>query len=517
MKRLKGARSPDYRLVKIKSEHGGFGLYKTMLALAFLLLQFAILFSLHLYVVSAVRWYLILCYIVSIITAIYVLSSNRNAQSKAVWVLFILTAFIFGYFVFWLSDDRLVYYRQRKRHHAIFSGSKGFVAPYSAVNLSNDVKTDVEYLYRVGRFVPYCDAAATYYPSGAQWFDEALNALKSAQKFIFIEFFIVDDGVLFDRIWEVLQQKLLQGVDVRMIYDDMGTGKVIRLKTLKQMKKAGVKTYAFNRLLARFSFALNYRDHRKLILIDGKTAFIGGCNLADEYINEKRAYGYWKDIGAKITGSAVDAFALTFLRQWEFVSKKPVNYANFIRLYDKTEGDGVLVPYAGGPEYTQPVCKGIYQKMITGARKKLYIFTPYFVPDDAVMENLKTAALSGVDVRIVLPDVPDKRYVYMLSLDSAERLLDSGVKVYKLRDSFVHAKGVLTEHCAAISSANFDMRSFYQQFENGLYTDSATFMAEMERDFEGVFQDCVLLEKPQKRSVPYRIGCGILRILLPLM
>jgi cardiolipin synthase len=270
-------------------------------------------------------------------------------------------------------------------------------------------------------------------------------------------------------------------------------------------------------LLSRFSFALNYRDHRKIIVIDGNVAYTGGTNLADEYINEKRMYGYWKDTGLRLEGDAVDGMTLAFLRQWEYIVKKPVNYGEFMCRYEKFEEGSTVIPYVGGPEYEQPICKSVYENIISSARKKLYIMTPYFVPDDNITQLIINAALAGVDVRLVLPEVPDKLYVYLLTKDNAERLLKHGVKVYYVQDAFVHSKVLLTENCAVVGSVNFDMRSFYQQFENSVITDDKTLLADVDADFLQAFADSRQQLKPQRNGIIKSVAITALRIVGPLM
>jgi cardiolipin synthase len=228
-------------------------------------------------------------------------------------------------------------------------------------------------------------------------------------------------------------------------------------------------------------------------------------------------YGYWKDTGLRLRGDAVDALTLTFLRQWQFIVKKQIKYDGFFGNYESYEGGGMVLPYAGGPEFAHPVCKSVYENVVSAAKQKLYIMTPYFVPDESVTQDIINAALAGVDVRIVLPSRPDKSYVYLVTKDNAERLTAYGVKVYYVDDAFVHSKVVLTEDCAIVGSVNFDMRSFYQQFENAVLSDDKKFMREVERDFNNTFNDSILVEKQQKNGLLRSIIVSALRLVAPLM
>jgi len=298
----------------------------------------------------------------------------------------------------------------------------------------------------------------------------------------------------------------------------MGSHRTLSLKARKKLKKAGIKLKFFNRVVPLFTFALNLRDHRKIVVADGKTAYTGGCNLADEYVNEKRMHGYWKDAGLKVEGEAVRGLTLTFLRQWEFVTKKAEDYAPYLET-QPVEGGSVVIPYADGKDYKYDICKGVFANLIAGANRKLYIMTPYFVPDEDTVNMLAQKALSGVDVRIILPDVPDKPYVYRVTVDNAERLLDYGVKVYKMRMAFVHSKVAYSENCAVVGSANVDLRSYYNQFENMVYFNDEAAMKQVENDFEktiSVSERITFETATRKRRLP-RAVAAVLRVFSPLM
>ena len=273
----------------------------------------------------------------------------------------------------------------------------------------------------------------------------------------------------------------------------------------------------FNKLVPIFAVGLNYRDHRKITVIDGKVAFTGGCNLADEYINEKRMHGYWKDNGVRLEGCAVDAFTLMFLRQWEVLNKKKEDYSLYLNKAEKFENKGVVVPYADGLEYKNAIGKTVYQNVIIGAKKKLYVMTPYFIPDEPFFNLLMNKALSGVDVKIFIPEIADKNYVYIVSRTNAEKLIDYGVKVYTVNNTFLHAKVVMSESVVATGSINVDLRSFYQQFENAIYTNDKDFIFEVQKDFINLENKSTLLDIKGKRKALYKIYAGFMQLFAPLM
>jgi cardiolipin synthase len=462
------------------------------------------------------RWYLILMAVISVISAVSVLSSHRSTETKAVWVLFILVFFVFGFVVYFMSNDRIMYRRARKRHASIYQRTSRFNKQYEDPQTSEDVVATCRYLNNSGGFAPCTNTAVKYFPSGASTFDDIIESIKRAEKFVFIEFFAVADGILFNRIWNILKEKLKQGVEVKIIYDDIGSRSLSR-KTRKKIKDAGGEIRVFNKLMSRFTFALNFRDHRKIVIVDGKVAYTGGCNLADEYINEKRMHGYWKDCGLRMEGEAVDQLTLFFLRQWEYIVKKAFDYAPYLNHFTPTQDTSTVVPYIGGPEFEHSICKSVYENVISSAKKKLYIMTPYFVPDDSIRQCIINSALAGVDVRIILPSVPDKMYVYVISKDNAENLIKYGVKVYYAKDMFLHSKVVLTEQCAVVGSVNFDMRSFFQQFENAVLTDDVGVMNDIDKDFAQTFENSKLMSKKQKNGIVKTMIIGALRIVSPLM
>ena len=348
---------------------------------------------------------------------------------------------------------------------------------------------------------------------------DMLLELEKANRFIFLEFFIVADGALFNRIFSILKEKVSAGVDVRVIYDDLGSHKVLSKKAKITLKNAGIKIQPFNRVTPIFSITLNYRDHRKIIIVDGKTAYTGGCNLADEYINEKRMHGYWKDSGVRLDGKAVDGFTLMFLRQWEFLTKTKEDYSQFLGKAKQTVIDSVFVPYADGLDYSKNIGKNVYENMVASAKEKIYIMTPYFIVDDTLTNLLINKAMSGVDVRIIIPEIPDKAFVYGVTRNNAEKLIDHGVKVYCMKQSFVHSKLLLTENSAVVGSINMDLRSFYQQFECAVYTDDKKVKQEVLIDFESTFNDCQLITEKNKlrNHLIYRAFAGVMQIFAPFM
>ncbi len=507
------------KAVKIHTESNGLRPLKTVIVALFIVAQLAVLIALNIWAGMLFKIYAVVSFVLSCCMCFVCLSSSKNGLSKAVWMVILLLGFSFGFVFYILSDERFFFRKAKKRYKSVYAAADGFCPEKTNVDACAAVKNDCEYLYSAGKFGAYRNTAVNYFPSGAGLFDDVISRLERAEKFVFIEFFIIADGVLLNRITDILEEKAKHGVDVRIIYDDMGSHSVLSRKMKNRILKSGIKLTAFNRLYPFFNVGLNYRDHRKIIVIDGETSYSGGCNLADEYVNEKRMHGYWKDSGVRLDGSATDAFTLIFLRQWEFLTRKKEDYSRFFGLYENYENNSVVVPYADGLDFEKSVGKNTYENVIAGANERIYIMTPYFIPDETVLGLLKNKAASGVDVRIILPEVPDKAFTYAVSRNNAEKLLEYGVKVYCMKNSFVHSKLCLSEKCVVIGSVNFDLRSFYQQFECAVYTDDEKVIKDVAADFEDVFTKSVELDEKTARRAKLvnRVFAGVLQLFAPLM
>lgn len=512
------SKAPYSQAVKIKTETSA-GVLKTITLALILILQLVGAIYLSYYFVNLATWALITTLVLSAITCVSVLSSNKNSQSKAVWIIVIFACFSFGYVLYILSDERIFFRKSKKRFDAIMSRSEGFICQKDVKIQNVQVKRDADFLLRTGNFPAYNNCSLEYFSSANEMFDDLIERIKSAKKFIFIEFFIVSDGNLFNRILDVLKERVKDGVDVRLIYDDMGSHKTLSIKSKLMLKNAGIKVCPFNRLIPIFSLALNIRDHRKIVVIDGKYAYAGGCNLADEYVNEKRMYGYWKDSALRLEGEAVDSFTIIFLRQWEFLKKKVEDYSQFLGHYEKIQNSSTVIPYADGLEYKEHVAKGVYENMICSANETITIMTPYFIIDDAITELLINKALSGVQITLFIPEVPDKKYAYGITRSNAEKLIDYGVKLLVVKNAFVHSKIVLTDNAVVVGSINMDFRSFYQQFECAVYTDDVKFIEQVKNDlnYTASISRRVTQRTKFRRSLLYRIYAGLMQLFAPFM
>lgn len=506
---------------KIKTESKGIGAIKTLCVLLLIGLQVSILAVSYLYFSTVFEWYYIFSVAMTIITCIYILSSDFHGQAKATWIFFLLISFGFGYIIYFMSDKKVLFAKSRKKYNRIINSNKSLKVQTNINDITNtEVKSICNFLYSSGKFPAYSNSKTTYFSSGNDLWNEIIKELKNAKKFIFIEYYIISNGQLLNEVLTILKQKASEGVDVRIIYDDMGSHGTLKRQTKKEIIQSNIKLQTFNKLVPVFNIALNLRNHKKIVIIDGIVSFTGGANLADEYINKKIMYGYWKDSGIKIEGNATNNFTLSFLEEWEFLTNKSQDYVKFLNksenIINKNE---VVIPFTSGPNYTKSIAHGSYTNIISNAKERIYIMTPYFIPDETLINLLQNKAKSGVDVKIFLPEIADKKFVYVVSRNNAEKLMPSGVRLFTMNDSFVHSKVLLTENSALIGSINMDVRSFNQQFESGVVTNQAETISEILKDFTNTCNNATEINEQNKKrnSKLFRATAGLFNLISPFM
>ena len=360
----------------------------------------------------------------------------------------------------------------------------------------------------------------TYYPLGELAFEDMLVELKKAEKFIFFEYFIVAKGKMWNSILEILEEKAAKGVDVRVMYDDLGCVATLKKSYPKELEKKGIKCVAFNRLNPIAGVIMNNRDHRKIMVIDGKVAFSGGINIADEYININSKYGHWKDNGIRIIGDAVWNYTVMFLGLWNSFKKEDKDFTKFKHVFQERAIDnGFVVPYGETPLDEEITGEDVYLNIINQANDYVYIFTPYLIVDTDMINSLNLAAKRGVDVRIVIPGIPDKKIVYTLSESHIEPLVKSGVKVYKYTPGFVHAKVFVSDDkIATVGTINMDYRSLYLHFECGCYMENVDVIPDIKKDLiDTIDQSHEVTKKEITPNLLKWIWQALLSLIAPLM
>ena len=347
-----------------------------------------------------------------------------------------------------------------------------------------------------------------------------IKELEKAENFIFLEYFIINHGTMWDTILEILKRKVQEGVDVRVIYDDAGCIATLKKSYNKELEKFGIKCVVFNELKPVSGVIVNHRDHRKILVIDVRVAFSGGINLADEYINVDSPYGHWKDNGIRVEGEAVWNYTVMFLTIWNTFKKEDKDFNKYKYTFKKKiREDGFAVPYAETPLDDERVGKNIYLNIINQANNYVYIFTPYLIIDTDMINFLILAAKRGVDVRIIIPGIPDKKVVYTLSESYLELLISGGVKIYKYTPGFVHSKVfVADDSIATVGTINLDYRSLYLHFECGLYLENTNCIKDIKNDFEETLQKSHQVTKKEATPKFFKsVWQAILRLFAPLM
>lgn len=379
-----------------------------------------------------------------------------------------------------------------------------------------------QYLYSVSNAGVYSYKNAEYFPTGESFFADYLKSLESANRFIFLEYFIIEKGKMWQSVYEILKRKAKDGIDVRLIYDDMGTLGSVKSSYFKFLRKDGIKCYKFNPFRPVLSGIFNHRDHRKITIIDGRIAYTGGINLADEYINEVRPYGYFKDTAIRIEGDAVIPFTATFLLTYDSLSKTQSNYQELFAPHNNGEENvGYLQPFSDGPKpfYSDMIAQNNFMNVISSAKRYVYITTPYFIVDFSLLTAIINCAKRGVDVRIITPRIPDKKSIHAITRSYYESLVRSGVKVYEYTPGFIHSKTlVCDDEIAFVGTVNFDYRSFVHHFECGVMIYGAPTIQSIKADFISTQNLSEQVTDKNLSMSPFtKLYCSLIKIFTPLL
>ena len=368
----------------------------------------------------------------------------------------------------------------------------------------------------------YRNTSAKYYSIGEDMFDDMLKDLSKAKKFIFLEYFILSKGYMWDSILRILKLKVKEGVEVRVMYDDVGSLKTIPSHYDRKLRKIGIDCRIFSKITPKASSRHNNRNHRKILVIDGIIAYTGGINIADEYINKKVRFGHWKDGGIRLFGDAVNGLTKLYLMDWDLNSHSISDYVKYhVRENLSIENNGgYYIPYGDGPSpiYDNFVAKNVYLNMINAAKSYIYISTPYLIVDSELIDSLCNAAIKGVDVRIFTPHIPDKKVIHIMTRSSYKQLIESGVKVFEYRDGFIHAKNVLCDDkFAVVGTINFDYRSLVHHYENAVWIYNSEIIPDMKKDFETLSLISINVDKPIKFKLHQKLIKSIAEFFAPLL
>ena len=465
----------------------------------------------------------------TLIMMFYLFNSKMDSTAKVTWMFIIAVLQVGGALLLLFTQANTGHRKTSERTAEIVNSTKDTI-PQDPEVLEDlrvvDSYTDdlVTYLNRSGCFPVYKGTEVTYFPIGEDKFQAMLTELAKAEKYIFMEYFIIEEGYMWGSILNILIEKAKAGVDVRVMYDGMCEISNLPSNYCSLLEKQGIKARSFAPLQPFLSSHYNYRDHRKICVIDGKTAFNGGVNLADEYINEKRKFGYWKDAGIRMTGAGVWSFTSMFLEMWDYITKTEDDYEFYRKAStlpeDAVTGPGYIQPYSDSPLDHEDVGENVYLNLIEHAKKYVYIFTPYLILGSEMTTALVNAAKCGVDVRIVVPGIPDKKMVYLLTQANFEHLLKHGVKIYKYTPGFIHSKCfVVDDVYAAVGTINLDYRSLYLHFECGTFMYKTKAVMQVKADALETFTKCHEMTKEEchNKVFIHRVFLGALKLFAPLL
>lgn len=472
----------------------------------------------------------------SFLIVVGIINRPMNAAFKLAWVVFVLALPVFGavfYFIMRFNWETFRYRRTFSAQTRTFHKYMNDNGHHSrkALRVLSEKGPSQEGL---GRYMTnhvgyplYVNSDARYYPSGEAMFETYIRDLKAAKEYIFMEYYIVDFGYMWQRVLDILKEKAKEGVEVRFMYDGMNSLALLPYHYYKRLESYGIKAKVFSQLIPALSTVQNNRDHRKITVIDGKIAYTGGINMADEYINRIQRFGYWKDAVIRVTGEAVTSFNVMFLQMWNFntkVNHEDIRYLSdqIARFEPEVTDDAVFLPYGENPFNDENVGKRIYLTMFQQARESIDIMTPYLVLDDETLDNLIYAAKRGVRVRILLPSIYDKKTAYLASRTDFMTILKSGIELYEYEPGFVHSKVVLVDGVkATVGSVNLDFRSFYLNFECGLYLyNHPQTLSAISDDFSDSFNKSRQITRDSfAKTYPWykRLAGYLIKVFSPLM
>ena len=500
---------------------------RTALIIVLIMLQLGVLIGLT----TKLKEYAIFVYgitwIVQAVVIIYILNQKTCPEFTQTWILLILIFPIFGclFYIYVKFDIGTHFIRERleklKLETREFSRQPPGVLDDLRVSKAASANL-AYYLEKQLDFPVYRNTELTYFASGEEKFPALLEELNKAEKFIFLEYFIVAKGVMWNEILEILTKKVRQGVEVRFMYDGMCSISLLPYDYPETIRAYGIQCKMFSPIQPFLSTTQNNRDHRKICVIDGRVGFTGGINLADEYINQKERFGYWKDTAIMLKGDAVRSLTLLFLQMWNITEIKTDDYQKYLCEPSNVirRELGFSIPYGDSPFDNENVGEEVYCHILNHAKKYVHIMTPYLILDSQILDALCRAAKSGVDIKIIMPHIPDKWYAFALAKTYYKDLIRAGVKIYEFIPGFVHAKVFVSDDdTATVGTINLDYRSLYLHFECGVFICNNLAVRDIEKDFQKTLKKCrrISLSDVRQTSTVMKVCGRVLRLIAPLM
>lgn len=473
------------------------------------------------------QWINIALSVLSWVSVVYIMTDKSNPAYRMAWIVLILAFPVAGITIYLLFGGNKSSSHEGRKMERISRETSSSLVQDAHVLEELRARPDAacnhaRYLLNTSHYPVYDNTAARYYPIGEACFAAMCEDLEKAEHYIFLEYFIIDHGKMWDTILEILCRKAAQGVDVRVLYDDFGCITRLPGNYPRQLREMGIRAHAFKPFVPVLSSRLNNRDHRKLMIVDGKIGYTGGINLADEYINIGSRFGHWKDCGLRLKGEAVWSMTVMFLTMWDYVDRMDEEIDAFRPFYEPMEEGayGFVQPFADSPLDYDDVGAEAFGGLIRSARERVWIMTPYLILDDGMTKALCNAAKTGVDVRIITPGIPDKWYVYAVTRANYDALLEAGVRIFEYTPGFIHSKVCFADgKYAVVGTVNLDFRSLYLHFEDAVYLCGNEAVEQVEADFLDVFPACreITVAGSRRVGVVRRLLRTILRLFSPLM
>ena len=461
----------------------------------------------------------------SIIASLAVLrlySKDTNSAYKVPWIMIVMALPVMGLSLYLLTEAALSSKGVRRRMRHIRSATTKHLRQKTSVITGLEEKdlavaNQFRYLSEFEKSPAHTNTDVKYYSHGSLALEDMKKDLESAEKFIFMEYFIIEDGESFRQIREILARKAREGVDVRLMYDDIGSIGLVNWRYARKLNREGIRCQVFNPALPVLSLFMNHRDHRKITVIDGKVGYTGGYNLSDEYFGLRFPYGLWKDTGIRLEGEAVRNLTATFLELWTLTSREAEEFEKFLEIRHHVPASGCVLPFGDSPLDRERSAENAYINLINHAKRYVWLMTPYLIITDELGRALELAAKRGVDVRIITPGIPDKKTVYAVTRSYYASLVNKGVRIFEYTPGFLHAKQCICDgELAMIGTSNLDFRSLYLHFENNVLLYACDAVQDMQRDFQQTMEQCREVTG-QYRSRMLRIWQCILRLFAPLL
>lgn len=462
---------------------------------------------------------------IALLLVFWIYGKPGNSAFKMTWIILILFFPVLGICIYGLFGHKDATKKVRLKFNAIHKNLMGYLAQKQNVmeeleGEGREYANQFRYLLSQEGYPVYCNTDVTFYGNAMEGFEAQLEELEKAEHFIFVHYYAIEDAESFGRMKEILTRKAAQGVEVRILYDDVGSIGFITPEFVKRMEAMGIRCKMFNPVMPVMQIFMNNRDHRKITVIDGRVGFTGGYNLADEYFNITHPYGYWKDSGVRLEGEAVRSLMVMTLEMWNLTEKCQEEYGRYFKNQKfSIEKDGFVQPYADSP--MQPaVGENVYLNVIKQAKDYFYITAPYLIISDEMIRELYMAAERGVDVRIITPGIPDKKIIYRVTRSYYASLVRHGVRIYEYTPGFIHAKQSIADgKVATVGTINLDYRSLYHHFENGVLLYGCRAIDEIRQDFLDILAQSREVSEKYKQdrfSVVFGVDC-LLRLIAPLL